>query len=91
MQVILCILFCLFSIDPWFPDEINDGHAEYLYYLLSALMGLFFLLYLMVAKMYKYRTVSQDSEEDIVEPDARDGEQENEHLHQDQDKEATGF
>lgn len=41
--------------DPWFPNEINHGHAEYLFYLLSGLMGLFFLGYLLAARFYKYR------------------------------------
>lgn len=40
--------------DPWFPDEINDGHAEYLFYLLCALMGVFFLAFLVAARLYKY-------------------------------------
>ncbi|KAK7111646.1 solute carrier family 15 member 4-like [Littorina saxatilis] len=46
--------------DPWFPDEINDGHAEYLFYLLSAMMGIFFLAFLVAAKFYKYKTVEAD-------------------------------
>ena len=41
--------------DPWFPDEINDGHAEYLFYLLSGMMGVFFLGYLVAAKLYRYK------------------------------------
>ena len=52
----------LLSADPWFPDEINDGHAEYLFYLLSALMGVFFLGYLMVAKLYRYKHFDEDQD-----------------------------
>jgi len=50
----------LLSADPWFPDEINDGHAEYLFYLLSALMGAFFLGYLVVAKLYRYKHFDEE-------------------------------
>ncbi|XP_025095030.1 solute carrier family 15 member 4-like isoform X1 [Pomacea canaliculata] len=38
--------------DPWLPDEMNNGHAEYLFYLLAGLMGVFFLGFLLVAKKY---------------------------------------
>lgn len=30
----------------------NNGHAEYLFYLLAGLMGVFFLGFLLVAKKY---------------------------------------
>lgn len=54
-SAILRIVESATANDPWFPNEINDGHAEYLFYLLSGLMGLFFLGYLMAARLYKYR------------------------------------
>jgi hypothetical protein len=67
-QVYLSVSSCT---DPWFPDEINDGHAEYLFYLLSGMMGLFFLGYLVVAKLYKYTDIPNegDAETEIV-PDS---------------------
>ena len=57
-------------LDPWFPDEINNGKAENLFYLLSALMGVFFLGYLVAARLYKYRL--PDSAEISVEKETSD-------------------
>lgn len=50
----------VFFTDPWFPDEINDGHAEYLFFLLGALMMLNFVVFVMVAKCYTYRQEKQE-------------------------------
>lgn len=44
--------------DPWFPDEINEGKVENLFFLLGTLMIVFFLAFLPVAYKYKYRTYS---------------------------------
>ncbi|KAL8604551.1 hypothetical protein ACOMHN_015835 [Nucella lapillus] len=63
-SLILRIVAAATKDDPWFPDDINDGHAEYLFYLLSILMVLFFLAYLVAAKMYKYRTFEQQPASD---------------------------
>ncbi|XP_076459423.1 solute carrier family 15 member 4-like [Babylonia areolata] len=54
-SLILEIVSAATKSDPWFPDEINNGHAEFLFYLMSALMGVFFLAFLVAAKFYKYR------------------------------------
>ncbi|KAL8604550.1 hypothetical protein ACOMHN_015834 [Nucella lapillus] len=63
-SLILHIVAAATKDDPWFPDDTNDGHAEYLFYLLSILMVLFFLAYLVAAKMYKYRTFEQQPASD---------------------------
>ncbi|GFN96362.1 solute carrier family 15 member 4-like [Plakobranchus ocellatus] len=46
--------------DPWFPDEINDGKVEYLFFLFGILMIIFFLTYLPVAYKYKYQPFLYD-------------------------------
>lgn len=56
--------------DPWFPNEINNGKAENLFFLLAGMMGAFFLFYLVAAKLYKYKTF--DSKFD-VEPHEKKG------------------
>ncbi|KAL8587503.1 hypothetical protein ACOMHN_000909 [Nucella lapillus] len=58
---ILSIVRLASQQDPWFPDEINDGHAEYLFFLLSGLTGLFFLAYLLAARLHKHRPVEEGS------------------------------
>nr|KAG5685480.1 hypothetical protein BaRGS_013091 [Batillaria attramentaria] len=57
--------------DPWFPDEINNGHAEYLFYLLAGLIGVFFLGYLLVSRLYKYRPYQAELEQDTDDTRAR--------------------
>ncbi|XP_052070570.1 solute carrier family 15 member 4-like [Mytilus californianus] len=41
--------------DSWFPDEINDGKTEYLFFLLGILMLIDFVIFAIVAYFYKYR------------------------------------
>ncbi|XP_076074028.1 solute carrier family 15 member 4-like [Mytilus galloprovincialis] len=41
--------------DSWFPDEINDGKTEYLFFLLGILMIINFVIFAIVAYFYKYR------------------------------------
>lgn len=41
--------------DSWFPDEINDGKTEYLFFLLGILMFVDFFVFIIVAYFYKYR------------------------------------
>lgn len=59
-------IFCrtLFS-DPWFPDDINDGKAEYIFFVFGGLMILFFLGYLPLSIWYKYRVFLTDKEAKI--------------------------
>lgn len=49
-------------IEPWFPDEINNGYTEYLYFLLGGLMLLNFVAFLIIAKFYQYREVEENLE-----------------------------
>ncbi|XP_041363696.1 solute carrier family 15 member 4-like isoform X2 [Gigantopelta aegis] len=44
--------------DPWFPDEINNGKAENLFFLIGGLMLLNFIIFVFVARAYKYRDVA---------------------------------
>ncbi|CAJ2670691.1 unnamed protein product [Trifolium pratense] len=41
----------------WIPDNLNRGHLDYFYWLLSVLSFLNFLVYLWIAKRYKYKKV----------------------------------
>ncbi|KAK3091819.1 hypothetical protein FSP39_022886 [Pinctada imbricata] len=41
--------------DSWYPDEINDGKVEYLFFLLAGLMALNLVIFIVIAKFYKYR------------------------------------
>ncbi|XP_071129733.1 solute carrier family 15 member 4-like isoform X1 [Mytilus edulis] len=41
--------------DSWFPDEINDGKTEYLFFLLGILMIINFVIFDIAAYFYKYR------------------------------------
>ncbi|CAC5373165.1 SLC15A3_4 [Mytilus coruscus] len=42
------------SKDSWFPDNINEGKAEYLFFLFAVLTFVNFILFIYVAKRYKY-------------------------------------
>lgn len=42
----------------WIPDNLNRGHLDYFYWLLSVLSFLNFLVYLWIAKRYKYKKVA---------------------------------
>lgn len=44
----------------------NHGHAEYLFFLLAGLMGVFFLGFLVAAKLYKYKPHEQGTDTEIV-------------------------
>ncbi|BFZ02960.1 hypothetical protein BsWGS_05999 [Bradybaena similaris] len=50
---------------PWFPDDINDGKAEYIFFVFGGLMILFFLGYLPLSIWYKYRVFLTDKEAKI--------------------------
>lgn len=45
----------VYSIDKkWYPENPNNGHLEYYFFLLSGLMFVNFLIFLLVAYNYKY-------------------------------------
>ena len=46
-------LFCIIG-EEWFPDEINYGYLEWYFLLLGCLMILNFIIFVFVAKRYKY-------------------------------------
>ncbi|GFS16149.1 solute carrier family 15 member 4, partial [Elysia marginata] len=55
-SAIIAIVGVATKDDPWFPDEINEGKVENLFFLFGGLMGVFFLAFLPVAYKYKYRS-----------------------------------
>ncbi|XP_064595615.1 solute carrier family 15 member 4-like isoform X2 [Liolophura sinensis] len=58
---------------PWFPDEINTGNVEYFFFLLGGLMFVDFLIFLGIAKCYKYKNkTAKDTPETEAEMEAYD-------------------
>ena len=51
-------------LDAWFPDEINEGQTEKLFFLLGGLMLVDFIIFLLVARWYKYRDPTPAAEKD---------------------------
>ncbi|KAJ1437361.1 PTR2 family proton/oligopeptide symporter, conserved site [Sesbania bispinosa] len=45
----------------WIPDNLNRGHLDYFFWLLSVLSFLNFLVYLWIAKRYRYKKVAGNS------------------------------
>ncbi|XP_069122940.1 solute carrier family 15 member 4-like [Argopecten irradians] len=77
--LILVIVKAASAGDPWFPDEINEGKAEYLFFLIGGLMVVNFFVFLIIAKLYKSRASSEaDREQEryntdpIIEKKSRD-------------------
>ncbi|KAJ8318802.1 hypothetical protein KUTeg_003893 [Tegillarca granosa] len=46
----------------WFPDEMNEGYAEYLFFLLGGLMIVNFGVFILIAILYKYKEVPKEDE-----------------------------
>ncbi|CAG2248769.1 PHT [Mytilus edulis] len=55
--------------DSWFPDEINEGKTEYLFFLLGILMFVDFIIFVFVAKCYKYRKTQAETYEAAIVPE----------------------
>ncbi|KAK3089417.1 hypothetical protein FSP39_003469 [Pinctada imbricata] len=51
----------------WFPDDINKGKTEYLFFLLGGLMVLDFIVFVFVARSYKYRKQTTEQEKSPIE------------------------
>jgi hypothetical protein len=64
------MLIFVHIVDPWIPDDINHGKAEYLFFVLGGLMMANFFVYIFVARAYKYRTHTL-TEDDLEENDDR--------------------
>ena len=60
--------FLYYLSDSWYPDELNDGQAEYLFFLLAGIMAVNFAVFVVVAKCYKYKTDYGDSQGDDLPP-----------------------
>lgn len=50
----------------WFPKEPNNGHLEYLLFLLAALTFINLIIFIFVAKWYKYKKPDFEQEADIL-------------------------
>lgn len=48
----------------WFPKEPNNGHVEYLLFLLAGLTGINLLIFIVVARLYKYRVPDFEAREE---------------------------
>ena len=46
----------------WYPEDPNQGHMEYFFFMMAGLMTLNFLLFLFIASSYKYKESSPQSE-----------------------------
>ncbi|XP_052689476.1 solute carrier family 15 member 4-like isoform X2 [Crassostrea angulata] len=58
--------------DAWFPEEINDGKTENLFFMLAALMAVNTLVFVVVAYFYKYKSPEETQYlevEKVVDPD----------------------
>lgn len=47
------------SGDTWYPQDLNDGKLENYFFFLAAVMFLNFLVFVFIAKKYKYVELSQ--------------------------------
>ncbi|CAL1528966.1 unnamed protein product [Lymnaea stagnalis] len=74
---IIAIIETTTEDDPWFPDDINNGKAEYVFFVFGGLMVLFFLGYLPAAYAYKYQEFQTDEE---AETRAKNSESNNGHT-----------
>ncbi|XP_074582721.1 protein NRT1/ PTR FAMILY 8.1-like isoform X2 [Curcuma longa] len=54
----------------WIPDNLNQGHLDYFFWLLAILSVLNFLVYLVIAKFYTYKNTVEDAytKGDAIEP-----------------------
>lgn len=50
----------LYISDSWFPEEINEGKLEYLFFLLGIVMFVDFVIFIFVAKCYKYKKIQTE-------------------------------
>lgn len=58
--------------DAWFPEEMNDGKTENLFFMLAALMAVNTLVFVVVAYFYKYKAPEETQfleVEKVVDPD----------------------
>lgn len=62
----LVVLVLVSDASDWFPKEPNNGHLEYLLFLLAALTFLNLLVFIVVAKWYKYKKPDFEKDEDIT-------------------------
>nr|KAG5685479.1 hypothetical protein BaRGS_013090 [Batillaria attramentaria] len=51
------------SDNPWISDNVNDAHMEYYFFLLAIIMMLDFLVFLVIARFYRYRNPVTEEQE----------------------------
>ncbi|KAL5018767.1 hypothetical protein ScPMuIL_004489 [Solemya velum] len=71
-EVLLIAVQVSTESDSWFPNEMNNGKAENFFFLLGGIVFLSFLLFIPVAKCYKYKRIL-DQEYEVT--DRREGEE----------------
>ena len=59
-------MFCVIFVDSWYPDELNDGKVENLFFLMAGLMAVNFFVFIFVAKCYKYRRETEEIRYDVI-------------------------
>lgn len=62
---VIAIVNKVTSDDPWFTNDINVGHMEYLFFLLTAIMLADFLIFILLAKCLKFKHSEEKTEKDI--------------------------
>ena len=77
---ILAIVEKVTRDDPWFPDDINDGKAEFVFFLFGGLMVCFFIGYLPVAGWYRYQKYITDSEVKVRQSRSRSHDDDNQSV-----------
>ena len=61
--LMMWLICCFLSLD-WFPKEPNNGHMEYLFFLLAGLTIINLGVFIIVARLYKYRVPDFEAKED---------------------------
>lgn len=50
----------------WVPDNVNDGHMDYFFWMMAVLMALTLVVYVFIARSFRYKQVSHET----IDPEA---------------------
>ncbi|PRW58143.1 NRT1 PTR FAMILY -like [Chlorella sorokiniana] len=50
----------------WVPDNVNDGHMDYFFWMMAVLMALTLVVYVFIARSFRYKQITHDT----VDPEA---------------------